>query len=306
MGAQHSLMFVFALATISTLTCCCWAISYPFYFLFGMLGLSSKAPRSEQIGSRLHKLGAQCLLWLCGVKVFVGKSSREKLEKFKNKNVVYVFNHSTNLDPFIMTTGLPANCRFIHKRELSFVPLLGQALYCSGHISINRGDRSKAVNSLKHAEEFLTQPVDVGGSICIAPEGTRTRDGKLILPFKKGPFHIAKNTGAVLVPVVVRGGFPIFPPGSMSLKPNVVSIRILDEIDPKKYNDDVDAMREALEKVFVENVKDENWKEGDTAPESERPISANPLFPVFVAGVVYKLVGLGLGIWNLMMNSNPQ
>lgn len=291
-------MFFVALATLSINTIILWTISYPFYFIIGLLGLSSKEPRSQQFGSKLLREGARWLVWMCGVKVFVGKRSLEQSKKYENKNVLYVFNHSTNLDPFIMTSALPANCRFVHKRELTMVPLLGQALYCSGHISINRADRSKAVESLKGAEDFLKKPLHLGGSIGIAPEGTRTRDGNLITPFKKGPFHISKNTGALLVPVIVKGGFPIFPPGSMNLKPNMVSVRILEALDPQDYGNDVEKMREALEKVFIENVKDEAWKEGDLATEADKPISSNPFFPVAVCVVLYKLAGFALSmIW---------
>jgi len=294
----HTLMFFLALAIVSIGTILLWTIAYPFYFVLNILGLSSKAPRAQQFGSKVLREGARFVVWMCGVKVFVGKRSIEQSKKYENKNVLYVFNHSTNLDPFITTSALPANCRFVHKRELSLVPFLGQALYCSGHISINRADRSKAVESLKGAEDFLKKPPHLGGSIGIAPEGTRTRDGNLVLPFKKGPFHIAKNTGALLVPVIVRGGYPIFPPGSFDLKPNMVSVRILEALDPQDYDNDVDKMKEALEKVFVENVKDDAWKEGDVATEADRPVSASPVFPVVVSVIVYKLVGLAMSlIW---------
>jgi 1-acyl-sn-glycerol-3-phosphate acyltransferase len=296
---QHSLMFVYALSTISIVTIIFWTLCYPVYLLLNVLGLSSKLPRSQQIGCRLHKFGASWLLWMCGVKVYLGKKSAERLEKFANKNVIYVFNHSTNLDPFILTSALPANVRFIHKRELTKVPLLGQALYCSGHISVDRADRSKAIEALKGAEDYVLKPVHEGGSIALAPEGTRTRDGKLVLPFKKGPFHISKNTQAVLVPVLMKGGHNIFPPGSLVLKPSIVSMKVLDELDPKKFKDDVDDMKDALEKIFIEGLKDENWTAGDVADkEKERPVSANFLFPVLVFGITYKVAALVISlIW---------
>ncbi len=292
-------MFVYALSTISIITIIFWTLATPVYYILNLLGMSSKAPRSQQIGCILHRFGASWLLWMCGVKVYLGKKSAERLDKFKNKNVIYVFNHSTNLDPFILTSALPANVRFIHKRELTKVPLLGQALYCSGHISVDRADRSKAIEALKGAEDYVNLPIHQGGSIALAPEGTRTRDGKLVLPFKKGPFHIAKNTQAVLVPVIMKGGHNIFPPGSVVLKPSVVSMKVLDELDPKKFNNDVDNMKDALEKIFIEAVKDENWKDGDAADiEKERPVSASFLFPPLVFGITYRVISTVISlIW---------
>ena len=115
------------------------------------------------------------------------------------------------LDPFITTAALPANTRFVHKRELSFVPLLGQALFCSGHISINRGDRSKALQSLQGAEELLKGSPQRGGSIGIAPEGTRTRDGNLVLPFKKGPFSHLSTYWSVDGSCPCQGWIPNLP-----------------------------------------------------------------------------------------------
>lgn len=63
-------------------------------------------------------------------------------------------------------------------------------------------------------------------------------------------------------------------------------------------------MREALEKIFVENVKDENWKEEDTAPESERPVSASVWFPVLVVAILYRLVVFVGEVWRLWKSGN--
>ena len=60
----------------------------------------------------------------------------------------------------------------------------------------------KALVSLKAAEEEMEK----GTSFLISPEGTRTLTGE-IGPFKKGPFHLALNTNATIVPVAIKGGF---------------------------------------------------------------------------------------------------
>ena len=84
--------------------------------------------------------------------------------------------------------------------------------------------------------------------------------------------------------------------GSTRLQPNLVSVRALDALDPKDYKD-VDEMKDALEKVFVKEMKDDAWnKDEDLAPESLRPISANPLFPFVAIGVLYKVCALIYGL----------
>jgi 1-acyl-sn-glycerol-3-phosphate acyltransferase len=285
---QHTILFMVGIATIGAVTTVLYTASYPFYFLLGLLGIwPGKTPRSSQIGSILHKFSGAWVLWMAGIKVFIGKDSQQKIAAFDKRNVVFVFNHTTNCDPFILTAALPANVRFVYKESLKYVPFLGCGLVTAGHISVDRGARDKAINSLHRAEAQLLKKPSEGGSFALAPEGTRSRDGKLITPFKKGPFHVAKNTSTVVVPVMVRGGHELFPPGSMRVVPGVVSVKCLEPIDSIKFKD-ADDLKDAVEKAMVEATNDSAWGAGDLPAEKKAllPVTANPIVAIILIAAI--------------------
>ena len=73
-------------------------------------------------------------------------------------------------------------------------------------------------------------------SFLIAPEGTRSKDGKLGI-FKKGAFHIAKNTGVKIIPVIIDGAYKAKNVGDWRLTPGVINIHFADIIDQELYKD---------------------------------------------------------------------
>jgi 1-acyl-sn-glycerol-3-phosphate acyltransferase len=88
-----------------------------------------------------------------------------------------------------------------------------------GFIPIDRSNRDRAIQSMRLAAEIARS----GASFLLAPEGTRSRDGKL-LPFKKGGFYLAIDSGVPIVPISVRGAFELMPPGSFGIRPGTIEI----------------------------------------------------------------------------------
>jgi 1-acyl-sn-glycerol-3-phosphate acyltransferase len=86
-----------------------------------------------------------------------------------------------------------------------------------GHIPINRKSRGKAIAALGRAEDAIK----AGQSICIAPEGTRSHSG--LGEFKRGPFHLAVDSKAEIVPAIITGAAGIWPIGQFM--PNAGKIR---------------------------------------------------------------------------------
>jgi 1-acyl-sn-glycerol-3-phosphate acyltransferase len=109
--------------------------------------------------------------------------------------------------------------RFVAKKELVRVPVFGQALLASGHIIIDRGNRERAVASLRRAAERIR----AGTSVIVFPEGTRSPDGHLRL-FKSGPFHLAVEAQVPIIPVTVSGSQHITPKGELRVHPGRVKI----------------------------------------------------------------------------------
>jgi 1-acyl-sn-glycerol-3-phosphate acyltransferase len=102
----------------------------------------------------------------------------------------------------------------VAKKELERVPLFGPAWKRAGHISIDRGNREKAIASLRRAAEVIRED---GGVVVIFPEGTRSPTGEL-QPFKKGAFMLAIEAGIPIIPTVVVGSERITPPRAMSVR----------------------------------------------------------------------------------------
>jgi 1-acyl-sn-glycerol-3-phosphate acyltransferase len=135
--------------------------------------------------------------------------------------VVFVANHISWADIWVLLVGLPGTVRFVFKKELSKVPFLGQAAHAMGHIEMDRANRSSAFAAYDRAAGRVRQ----GTSAIVFAEGTRSRRGKL-QPFKKGPFVLAIAAQAPIVPVYCEGTYEHLPPGSISPVPGEVSVRI--------------------------------------------------------------------------------
>src|SRR6478609_8682470 len=127
-----------------------------------------------------------------------------------NDSYVYMSNHQSHLDIPILYATLPSRTiRMLGKVELFKIPLWGRGLKEAEFISVDRSNHARAVQSIERAKELLRD----GVSIYLAPEGTRSRTGK-IGPLKKGGFHLAMDTATPIVPVAIRGTIDILPRGS--------------------------------------------------------------------------------------------
>ena len=122
---------------------------------------------------------------------------------------VYMSNHQSHLDIPILYATLPSTTiRMLAKKELFDIPLWGRGLRAAEFVEVDRGNHARAVKSIEFAAKLLRD----GVSIYLAPEGTRSRDGR-IGPLKKGGFHLAIGTRAPIVPVAIRGTIDILPRG---------------------------------------------------------------------------------------------
>ena len=133
--------------------------------------------------------------------------------------VIYASNHSSMFDIWALFATLPGSVRFVAKRELFRIPLLGHAMHAAGHIPIDRAVKARAFEAYDDAARIIKQ----GFSPVVFPEGTRSPTGEL-LPFKNAPFALAIAAQVPVVPVYVHHTFEILPKGAWRLRPRPIRL----------------------------------------------------------------------------------
>ena len=195
--------------------------------------------------ARLHsvaRVGCRVILASAGQRVRVSGA----FPSVEGGPYIYVFNHTSLLDTFIMVSVLPEFVGAIGKREQFQMPLWGWALRRWGAVPISRDRLQDAINSLGEVERSVL----AGRSLLIAPEGTRSPDGALG-PFRKGPFHVALNTGAPVIPVRITGAYEAKSRGDWVLRSGRIDVHILEPVLSAEHDaHDVTGLRDEVRARF--------------------------------------------------------
>lgn len=174
----------------------------------------------DRRGNLVHSIGSvwsRLILSLSGVRVTVTGA-----ENFpRDRPVVILSNHQGAFDIPVLQAFIPAQFRWVAKRSLFKIPLIGWAMGLAGYIAIDRENAASAYKSMEDAADYIKK----GTSVLIFPEGTRGRGGEL-LPFKKGAFLIAEKSGMDIVPVGIKGTKGIMEKGSLLIRPGGVLLNI--------------------------------------------------------------------------------
>jgi 1-acyl-sn-glycerol-3-phosphate acyltransferase len=176
---------------------------------------------------------------------------------------IFMANHVSNLDPPIILPLLPFRTAFFLKRSLLKIPVVGVGMRLAGFIPVDRDGRlESARESVQAANKVLAS----GVNISTFPEGTRSRNGRL-LPFKKGPFYLAMESGAPIIPISIWGSEHMMTKGSLRIKPGTAHLTFHPAVYPKQY-----ATREQLAAAVREAIASAlpQWMWGEeTEPPSQ-------------------------------------
>lgn len=175
----------------------------------------------------------------------------------RDQPVVLVSNHQSFFDILALLAVMPGSIRFMAKKEMASIPLLGQAMRAAGHIYIDR----KNLGAAFEAYESAAAAIRGGITAVVFPEGTRSRTGEL-LPFKKGPFVLAIAAQVPLIPIYCAGTFTILPKASLRIRPHPITILFGEPIDPVglTYDSREDLMRRTravIEQLRVDAIHQE-------------------------------------------------
>ncbi len=191
--------------------------------------------------------GARNWLRLTGVKVNV--TGREHLDP--NRTYVFVANHQSYLDaaPLFAFTGRKMG--MIAKKELLNAPILGYGMGFVNVIAIDRSNRERAVETLKIANERMRSGISFG----VCPEGTRAQPGEM-LPFKKGAFHMAVQTGVPIAPIALKNADRLMGRGTGEAWPGTIDMVMMPPVDTSwvKSDEDLDQLVQQVQNMIMNEM----------------------------------------------------
>ena len=152
-------------------------------------------------------------------------------ELIPERPCIFMANHVSNLDPPALLPCIPGRTSAFVKRSLMKIPGLGWGMKLGDFVPVDRDGRVEgAMESIRAARLVLRK----GLHITTFVEGTRSLDGRM-LPFKKGPFYLATETGAPCVPVSIYGTETMMAKGSLRIRPATAHITFHPPLDPANF-----------------------------------------------------------------------
>ena len=189
---------------------------------------------------RVSMWGAWNAVRLAGVRVRA--LGLDKLDP--SRTYIFMSNHVSNIDPPLLMPLIPRRTSIMAKKELFSYPLLGKTMRLGSLVPVDRGNRDAGIAAVRAASEVIRS----GINMTIYIEGKRSFDGKL-LPFKKGPFYLAEETGVPIVPVTIVGTHYVMPKGRFAIKPGDVKVIFHDPIEPAEFGSR-DCLMEKVRRVI--------------------------------------------------------
>jgi 1-acyl-sn-glycerol-3-phosphate acyltransferase len=231
-----------------------------FKLLFVYITLGSMAgiigiPYTLLVGdiSRLYRVA----MWITNAGVRAA-GIKIKIDGYENvpagRSCIFMCNHVSNLDPPVVLPLLPGRSSVLLKKELMSIPILGRAMRMGKFVPVSRGHRRDAAQaSVAAAADALHS----GLHILVYPEGTRSLDGRLS-NFKKGPFFLAKETKAPIIPIALSGTQKMMRKGSYAITPGLARVQLLPAVEPSDYatrEELMVAVRNAIAEALPQEMK---------------------------------------------------
>ena len=201
------------------------SIFIPLTLIFAVSALISTFFDSIGRAYSFHaRLWARIALLMAGVRV-----EMQGAENIPSGPVIFMSNHQSNFDILTMLANIPRQIYWIAKKELFDIPVFGASMRRGGYIPLDRSDGRKAMKSMENA----ARTIRAGKSVVLFPEGTRTKDLRL-LPFKRGGFMLAQKAGVPVIPVTINGSGRINPAGRTRLYRGTISVTLHPAVIPSK------------------------------------------------------------------------
>ncbi len=156
--------------------------------------------------------------WILGIRVTA--TGRERLDPATP--YVFMLNHTSFLDAPLLLTVIDRPLRAVVKRFVFRIPVLGLGMRWIGYVPLDKEGVGEGRKRIARAAALIKEK---RYSFLIFPEGTRSWQGDL-LPFRRGGFFLALETGAPIVPVTIRGAYELMPRGQKYVRKGAVAITV--------------------------------------------------------------------------------
>lgn len=211
--------------------------------LIGITWLVDRDPLKYKTGRLFRKLGLAISRinpnWKISLTGYEPINDREPY--------IVVSNHLSNADiPLI--SNLPWEMKWVAKKELFSMPILGWMMTMAGDISVDRSSTNKRVGVFKRCKYYLENNI----SVMFFPEGTRSRSGKLNR-FSPGAFDLAIKENIAILPIVLDGTMECLPKKSWVFKPDVIiKMKVLEPVstDNLSESDALELMKKIRGKML--------------------------------------------------------
>ena len=200
------------------------------------------APRS--LMNACSRIWSAAILFFAGVRLQLDGTERAAMAM----PAFFIGNHQSDLDIPIMIYALRGRVRFLAKDSLFRIPLFGWVIKRYGFVPIDRENVRRTLGTLETMLAGIrANPI----SMTAFPEGTRSRDGRM-LPFRRGTIRIVQQAGLPVVPFAIDGSIDVHPPDRLlALRPGTVKLTFCEPIPAERAA----AMnQDALQTEVVESI----------------------------------------------------
>ena len=186
-------------------------------------------------------------LWCILMFVKVEVKGRENIDP--KTSYVFVANHQGAYDIYLVYGYLNHNFKWMMKKSLRKIPMVGYACYKAGHIYVDRGSTVGIRETMKTAEAQLSH----GMSVVVFPEGSRSADGE-VHAFRRGAYMLATEFNLPVVPVTIDGAFKVMPRQKRLPRPGHITITIHQPITAPDGGHDLSALMQQSRDAIISGL----------------------------------------------------
>lgn len=196
----------------------------------------------------LQKLWSRSFGWLLFIPITI--SGKEHIQP--GQSYVFVANHQSMLDVWVIYGWLPVVFKWLMKAELRKMPFVGAACKAAGHVFVDRSSPMAAKKSLVEVEKVLRD----GVCTVIFPEGTRSLDGQ-VGRFKRGAFQIALELNLPIIPISLTGCYEAMNRKAHYVTRHPVHMYIGEPIMPEQFNrENPHETMDMVRDLVIKNMRD--------------------------------------------------